>query len=199
VILTRLYEGVMRLAAHRHARRWLAAVSFAESSFFPIPPDVMLIPMVLAERRRWLVDALVCTLASVAGGIAGYAIGYALWDSVGRPLIDFYGYGAEMEAFAARYNEWGAWIVFTAGLTPIPYKVFTIASGVAGLDPVVFVLASAVSRSLRFFLVAGLLWRFGPPIRSFIERHLGKLTILFVVLLFAGFVAIKFWAANGAR
>ena len=167
-------------------------VSFAESSVFPIPPDIMLIPMVLSDRAAWLKIAAVCTVASVLGGLAGYGIGWGLWEVVGRPLIDFYGYADKMEAFAARYNEWGAWIVFAAGLTPIPYKVITIASGVAVLDPVVFVVASIAARGLRFFVEAWLLYRYGEPIRGFIERHLGKLTALFVVLLFAGFLLIKY-------
>ena len=192
-MLTRLYAGVMALARHRHALPWLAAVSFIESSVFPIPPDVMLIPMVLAERRKALLIALVCTVASVLGGIAGYAIGYGLWETVGRPLIEFYGYGEQMVRFTARYNEWGAWIVFGAGLTPFPYKVITIASGVAGLDPAVFIVASVLSRGLRFFVVAALLYRFGAPIERFIARNLGLLTVLFVVLLFAGYLVIELW------
>jgi membrane protein YqaA with SNARE-associated domain len=182
----------MGLARHRHAKGWLAVVSFAESSVFPIPPDIMMIPMVLSDRSAWFKIALVCTIASVLGGLAGYGIGWGLWETVGRPLIDFYGYADKMEAFAARYNEWGAWIVFTAGVTPIPYKVITIASGVSSLDLAVFMIASTVSRGLRFFVIAWLLHRFGEPIRGFIERHLGKLTVLFVVMLFAGFVLIKY-------
>ena len=134
-LLTRMYNGVMALARHRHATPWLAAVSFAESSFFPIPPDIMLIPMVLADRARWWRVAAVCTVASVLGGLAGYAIGAVLWETIGLPLIDFYGYAGKMETFVGHYNEWGAWIVFTAGLTPIPYKVITIASGVSGFGP----------------------------------------------------------------
>ncbi len=191
-LLTRLYNRVMELARHRHAKGWLAAVSFAESSVFPIPPDIMLLPMVLSDRAAWARIAAVCTVASVIGGLAGYAIGWGLWETVGRPLIDFYGYVDKMEAFAARYNEWGAWIVFTAGITPIPYKVITIASGVASLDIAVFVVASVVARGLRFFVVAWLLYRFGAPIQGFIERHLAKLTVLFVVMLFAGFLLIKY-------
>ena len=182
----------MGLARHRHATPWLGAVSFAESSVFPIPPDIMLIPMVLADRARWWRIAAVCTVASVVGGLAGYAIGWGLWETVGSPLIEFYGYSDRMDGFIARYNEWGAWIVFTAGLTPIPYKVITIASGVSGLDLMVFTLASALARGLRFFVIAALLYRFGAPIQGFIERNLAVLTVLFVVLLFAGFVVIKY-------
>ena len=186
----RLYERVMTLARHRHAMRWLAAVSFAESSVFPIPPDIMLIPMVLAERTRAWAVASVCTLASVLGGLAGYAIGYAFWEAVGQPLVAFYGYEAKMGDFAARYDEWGAWIVFLAGITPFPYKVITIASGFAGLDVVVFVVASVLSRGLRFFAEAALLWRFGAPARRFVERHMGLLGILFALSLIGGFLLI---------
>lgn len=190
-MLRSLYDWTMRLAAHRHATPAMAAVSFAESSFFPIPPDVMLIPMVLAERARAWFVATVCTVSSVLGGYAGYAIGTLLFASVGQPLLDFYGYGDKFADFTGRYNEYGAWIVFIAGVTPFPYKVITIASGVAALDPVVFGLASVVARGLRFFVVCGLLYFFGPPIRAFIERRLGLMFTLFVVLLFAGFAAIK--------
>lgn len=182
----------MRLAGHRHALWALAAVSFVESSIFPIPPDIILIPMVLAAREKAWRFALVCTIASVLGGLAGYGIGYFLFDSIGKPLLDFYGYGEKFAQFQGYYNEWGAWIVGGAGVTPFPYKVITIASGVTGLDPVVFTVASIISRGIRFFLVAGLLWHFGEPIRIFIEAHLGKLATAFFVLLLGGFVAIKY-------
>lgn len=188
--MDRLYGRVMEWARHRHAMRWLAAVSFAESSVFPIPPDVMLIPMILADRARAWAIAAVCTAASVLGGLAGYAIGFAFWEAVGGPLVAFYGYDAQMAEFAARYGEWGAWIVFGAGITPFPYKVITIASGFAALDPVVFVVASVLSRGLRFFAEAALLWRFGEPVRRFVERHLGLLGIVFVVMLFGGFLLV---------
>ena len=132
------------------------------------------------------------TLASVAGGLAGYAIGALLFESVGRPLLDFYGYGAEFEDFQGRYQEWGAWIVAGAGLTPFPYKVITITSGVMDLDLAVFMIASVLSRGARFFLVAGLLWYFGPPIRRFIEENLAILTTVFFVLLVGGFVVVRY-------
>lgn len=191
-MLRSLYERTLAAAAHRHATWWLALVSFVESSVFPIPPDVMLIPMVLADRTRWIRIATVCTLASVAGGVAGYAIGLFLFDVIGQALLDFYGYGAKFATFGEMYTEWGAWIVFGAGVTPFPYKVITIASGVTRLDLLVFVIASVLARGLRFFLVCGLLWRFGPAIRSFLEKHLGPLTVLFFVLLIGGFVALKY-------
>jgi len=191
VLLDRLYNRTMALAGHRHALPALAGVSFAESSFFPIPPDVMLIPMVLAQRQKaWLI-ALVCTLASVVGGFAGYAIGYGLWEAVGQPILEFYHAGEQFERFQAGYNEWGGWIVLFAGLTPFPYKVITIASGVTQLDLATFMIASVVARGLRFYVVAGLLYWFGPPIKAFIERNLGLLTVVFFVLLFGGFLVIR--------
>ena len=190
-MLKRLYDWTMGLAGHRRALPILAVVSFAESSVFPIPPDVMLIPMVLAApARAWLI-AGVCTAASVLGGLAGYAIGYFVFDTVGRPLIELYGGSQAFASFADSYNAWGLWIVFTAGLTPLPYKVFTIASGVTQLDVTIFVLGSILSRGLRFAVVAALLRRFGSPIRAFIEQHLGKVTAAFAVSLVGGFVLLK--------
>ena len=191
-MLQRLYDWTMGLAGHRHALWALAIVAFVESSVFPVPPDVLLIPMVLAARERAWRIAAVATLASVLGGGLGYLIGSALFETVGRPLLAFYGQMESFQDFQETYNEWGAWIVAGAGFTPFPYKVITIASGVADLDPVVFMAASAVSRAARFFLVAALLWKFGPPIRSFIERNLPLLAGLFVVLLFGGFLAIRY-------
>ncbi|MDP6012595.1 MAG: YqaA family protein [Alphaproteobacteria bacterium] len=186
----------MDLAGRRGAMRWLAGISFIESSIFPIPPDVMLIPMILADRRRAFVIAGVCTIASVLGGLAGYAIGALLWEALGAPLVNFYGYEHKMARFAEAYNEWGAWLVFTFGITPLPifpYKVITIASGFTELNLLTFTIASLLARGLRFYAVAGLLYWFGEPIRGFIERNLGLLTIVFVVGLFGGFLAIKLW------
>ena len=191
-MLQRLYDWTMGLAGHRHALWALAIVAFVESSVFPVPPDILLIPMVLAARERAWRIAAVATLASVLGGGLGYLIGSALFETVGRPLLEFYGQMESFQEFQALYNEWGAWIVAGAGFTPFPYKVITIASGVADLDPVVFMAASAVSRAGRFFLVAALFWKFGPPIRSFIEQNLPLLAGLFVVLLFGGFLAIRY-------
>lgn len=191
-MLKRLYDRTIELSGHRHALWVLAAVAFIESSVFPIPPDVLIIPMVLAAREKAWKIAAICTIFSVIGGIAGYGIGYFLYETIGHPLLNFYGYGDKFAQFQGYYNEWGAWIVGGAGLTPFPYKVITIASGVTQLDPVVFTVASILSRGARFFLVAGLLWYFGQPIRIFIEAHLGKLTIAFFVLLLGGFVALKF-------
>lgn len=191
-MLRRLYDWTMELAAHRSAPWALAGVSFIESSVFPIPPDVMLIPMVLAERRKAWFYATLCTVASVVGGAFGYFIGYFLFETVGEPILRFYGYQEAFHEFAARYNEWGAWIVFMAGVTPFPYKVITIASGATQLNFFVFMLASVAARGLRFFVVAGLLYWFGPPIKDFIERRLGLLFTIFVILLLGGFAVVKF-------
>lgn len=193
-MLRSLYDRTMRLAGHRHALVLLGVVSFAESSIFPIPPDVLLIPMVLAERARAFLIATLCTAASVAGGLAGYAIGAFLFEAIGRPLIDFYGYAEQFAVFQRWYGEWGLWIVLAAGLTPLPYKVFTIASGVAGLDVVVFALGSVLSRGIRFFLEAALLWKFGPPIREFVESHLAKVVTAAFALLVGGFVVLRYVA-----
>jgi membrane protein YqaA with SNARE-associated domain len=190
-MLRRLYDWTMGLAAHRHATAVLGFISFIESSIFPIPPDVLMIPMVLADRARAWRIALVCTVTSVLGAMVGYAIGVYLFEEIGRPILEFYGYSAKFEEFRGLYNEWGSWVVFTAGLTPFPYKVITILSGVTRLDLVIFIVASILARGIRFFVVAALLWKFGAPIRDFIERRLGVLFTLFVVLLIGGFVVIK--------
>jgi membrane protein YqaA with SNARE-associated domain len=191
-MLRSTYDWVMGLAARKDAIWVLAAIAFIESSVFPIPPDVLLIPMVLAARDRAWRYAAVCTIASVLGGMLGYAIGLYLFESAGQPLLEFYGYAAKFDEFRGRYNEWGAWIVFIAGLTPFPYKVITIASGVAELDFTVFSIASVLARGLRFFIVAALLWWLGPPVREFIEKRLGLMTIIFCVLLLGGFIVAKY-------
>ena len=191
-MLRPLYDWTLALAGHRHALWALAAISFIESSIFPIPPDALLIPMVLAAPTRAWKIALVCTVSSVLGGMAGYGIGMFLFEEVGRPLLEFYGYGPKFAEFKATYNAWGAWAVFIAGVTPFPYKVITILSGVTALDPTVFSIASVLARGLRFFLVAALLWKFGPPIRDFIEARLGLVFTIFCIGLVGGFVAIKY-------
>jgi membrane protein YqaA with SNARE-associated domain len=187
-MLRRLYDWVMDLAGHRHAEPALAGVAFIESSVFPIPPDVMLMPMAYAHPKRAFRYALVATVASVLGGVLGYAIGFFLFETVGRAILEFYGFTEKFDVFARRYNEHGAAIVFLAGLTPFPFKVITIASGVTALNLVSFVVASIAARGLRFFLVCGLIYWFGPPVRGFVERHLGLMTLLFGVLLVGGFV-----------
>lgn len=190
-MLRRLYDWTMSLAAHRHAKLALAGISFAESSFFPLPPDILLIPMVLADRAKAWFYASIATVTSVVGGFAGYLIGFYLFDVVGKPVLEFYGYGGAFDDFAARYNTYGAWIVFIAGITPFPYKVITIASGVTALDPMVFGLASVAARGIRFFAVCGLLFWLGQPIRQFIEKYLGLLAVIFVGILIGGFAAVK--------
>ena len=191
-MLRRLYDWTLSAAGHRHAEPILFIVALLESSVFLIPPDVMLVPMSLAQRARAWRLAAICTVGSVLGGLAGYAIGAFLFEAIGQPVLAFYGYGARFDAFATMYNEWGAWIVFGAGVTPFPYKVITIASGATLLNPLVFVAASLVARGLRFFAVAALLWYFGPPVRAFIERRLGLVTALSFAGLVGGFVAVRF-------
>lgn len=190
-MLRATYDWAMDVSTRPGAMWAIAVVAFVESSFFPIPPDIMLIPMVLAAPTRAWRIAAVCTVASVLGGIAGYGIGYFLYESVGQPLLGFYGYAEKFEQFADYYNEYGAWIVFGAGVTPFPYKVITIASGLTRLDPATFAVASALARGMRFFVVAALLWKFGAPIRSFIERYFGLLTVAFFASLIGGFVLIR--------
>lgn len=188
----RLYDWMMRLAGHRRALPALAAISFAESSFFPIPPDVMLVPMVLAQRSKAFLIATVCTVASVIGGMFGYAIGYFLFETIGAWVISLYHLEGAMETFRAEFAQYGTWIILVKGLTPIPYKLVTIASGVAHFDLFTFLWASIVTRGLRFFIVAGLLWKFGDPIRNFIEKRLEVLTWGFLAALIGGFIAVKY-------
>jgi membrane protein YqaA with SNARE-associated domain len=191
-MLQRLYDWTMRLAGHRHALWLLAGVSFVESSFFPIPPDILLIPMILAARRDAWKLAAITTLASVVGGFLGYAIGYYAFAAIGKPILDFYNAMDKYEALKASFDEWGAWIIILKGMTPIPYKLVTITSGALNFNLVTFTIASIISRSLRFFLVAALLWWFGEPVRLFIERRLTLVTSAFVVLLIGGFVVLRY-------
>ncbi len=191
-MLKRIYDWCID-AAHKPYALWImGAVSFAESSFFPIPPDVMLIPMSLARPQRAWLYATICTITSVLGGVVGYAIGALLFDSVGQWLIHVYGLGGKVDAFRASYAEWGAVIILLKGLTPIPYKLVTITSGFAGYNIVLFILCSIVARGGRFFVAAILLNRYGDWIRERIERHLGLWVTLGAVVLVLGFVvAIK--------
>lgn len=192
-MLRRLYDWTLSFAAHRHARWALAGVSFAESSVFPLPPDILLIPMVISARARAWSYALICTVASVVGGLAGYAIGFYLFETIGTAILNFYNLTDRFTAFAAQYNDYGAGIVFVAGVTPIPYKLITIASGATKLNFFTFVIASIAARGLRFFAVAGLLYWAGPSIREFVERHLSLVFSIFVVLLVGGFFALKYF------
>src|SRR6476469_3958822 len=188
-LLRRLYDWCLGAAHKPHAMWLMGAVSFAESSFFPVPPDVMLIPMALARPERAYVMAIWCTITSVAGGILGYAIGASLYDSVGLWLIQLYGYGDKVEAFREAYAQWGAWIILLKGLTPIPYKIVTIASGFAGYNVFLFVLLSIVARGMRFFLLAFLLNRYGAQARLIIEERLGFWVSAGAVALVAGIIA----------
>jgi len=187
-----LYDWTISLAESRYALWALAVVSFVESSVFPIPPDVLMIPMIIAQPRRAWVIASVALVASVLGGLLGYYIGWGLFESVGRPVLEFYGKDAYFEDFRARYNEWGAWAVLIAGMTPFPYKVITILSGTTGLNLGVFMIASVVARGARFFVLAGLLWKFGAPIRDFIEKWLNLIFVIFVIGLIGGFYLVKY-------
>ena len=180
------------LASRETALYWLFVVAFIESSFFPIPPDIMLIPMVLATPKKAWKIAGVTTIASVLGGYFGYVIGVYFFDLIAKPLLSFYGYLQQFETFKSYYHEWGAWIVFGAGITPFPYKVVTIASGVVGLNIWVFGIASVIARGMRFFLVAWLLKKYGHSMKVFIEKNLGMLSVVFLILLLGGFAAIKF-------
>jgi len=191
-MLRALYDTTIRMADHPRALWVLAVVSFAESSVFPIPPDVLMIPMILAQpSRAWLI-ATVALVASVLGGMLGYAIGAFAYESLGQPILAALGKGEAMEAFNVRFNDFGFWAVLTAGVTPFPYKVITIMSGWTAMPLGTFIATSILARALRFFLVAGLLWKYGAPIRDFIERRLGILTILFVLLLFGGFYLTRY-------
>ena len=190
-MLRSLYARTLALAGSPRAPWWLAVVSFAESSFFPIPPDVLLVPMCLARPDRAWRFAAICTIASVIGGAVGYLIGYAVFDQLARPIIALYGYADKFAAFQAMYAEWGLWIILIKGLTPIPYKIVTIASGAAGFDFWVFMLASIVTRGGRFFLVAILLHFDGERVRDFIERRLTLVTTLALVAILGGFALLK--------
>jgi membrane protein YqaA with SNARE-associated domain len=179
------------LSVRPNAPWWLAVVSFAEASFFPIPPDVLLVPMALARPERAWRLAAICTAASVIGGALGYLIGYALFEVVATPLLNFYHYTAAFERFKATYAEYGLWVILVKGLTPIPYKIVTIASGAASFNFGVFMLASVATRGARFFLVATLLRLYGDSVREFIERRLTLVTSMVVLGIALGFAALK--------
>lgn len=191
-MLRRLYDWTISLAETPHALWALAIVSFVESSIFPIPPHALLIPMVIARPEAWARIAFICSAASVAGGMAGYGLGAFAFDGIGRPVLEFYGYADRFEDFAARYNEYGAWAVLFAGITPFPYKIITILSGATGLSFPIFMISSVAARFTIFFIIAALLWKIGPPIRAFIEERLGLMATLFFALLFGGFVAARY-------
>ena len=187
----RIYDHTLNLASRKNALTWLFVISFIESSFFPIPPDIMIIPMVVATPKYAYKIAGVATVASVLGGYFGYFIGVYGFELIARPLLEFYGYMKQFGEFENYYHEYGAWIVFGAGITPFPYKIITIASGVVRLDLVVFTIASVIARGMRFYFIAWLLKRFGDPMKVFIEKNLNLLSILFLLLLIGGFAAVK--------
>jgi membrane protein YqaA with SNARE-associated domain len=191
-MLRRLYDWTLSLAAGPRAGAALGAISFAESSFFPLPPDILLVPMVIARPERAYALALWCGLTSALGGVLGYAIGALLYDSVGLWLIELYGYGDKMDAFRQAYADYGLWIILLKGLTPIPYKLVSITSGFAGYNLVLFVVLSLISRTLRFLAVAWLLRRYGEPVREFIEKRLGLAAILLLVVVVGGFVLVRY-------
>lgn len=191
-MLRRIYDWCVNAAGRPYATWLMGSISFIESSFFPIPPDTMLIPMALARPDRAWFFAHVCTLTSVAGGVLGYYIGSALYDSVGLWLISLYGYGGQVDAFRASFAKWGGWIILIKGVTPIPYKIVTIASGFAGYNFAMFVLLSFVARGMRFYLLAFLLSRYGPQARTIIEERLGFWVTLSAIVLVIGIVAAVF-------
>ncbi|MFD1509913.1 YqaA family protein [Lacimonas salitolerans] len=191
-MIRRLYDWTMAQADHPRALWVLAFVSFIESSVFPIPPDVLMIPMILARpSRAWLI-AGVALVSSVLGGVLGYAIGAFAYEQVGQPILAAMGKADAMAEFNTRFNDFGFWPVLIAGMTPFPYKVITIMSGWTGLPLTTFIVSSIIARGLRFFIVAALLWKFGAPIRDFIERRLGLMFVLFLVILIGGFYVVRF-------
>jgi membrane protein YqaA with SNARE-associated domain len=191
-MLHRLYQRVLALSASPRATLWLMLVAFAEASFFPIPPDALLIPMALARPERAWRFAALCTLASVAGGALGWLIGYALFNQLAMPLIHFYHYDAAFAAFQAKFAQYGLWVILIKGLTPIPYKIVTIAAGAAAFSFPVFMAASVLTRGARFFLVAGLLHWFGAPVAAFIERRLTLVTTALALGIIGGFLVLRY-------
>ena len=190
-IFRNLYDWTLKKASHKSATWFLSIISFAESSFFPIPPDIILIPMVLAKRTKAFFYALICTLCSVLGGIFGYLIGLLLFNSIGILLINLYHLEEQVTQFKEYYNSYGAWIVIIAGFTPFPFKVITIASGLFQLNFIIFILCSAISRGARFYLVSALLYLYGDGIKIFIDKYFNLLTILFFILLIGSILIIK--------
>ena len=191
-MLRRLYDWTMSLADHPRALWVLAAVAFVESSVFPIPPDVLMIPMILARpSRAWLI-ALVATVSSVLGGLLGYGIGYFFYEAIGEPILSALGKADAMAAFNDKFNGVGFWAVLIAGVTPFPYKVITIMSGWTAMPLATFLVTSVIARAMRFFIVAALLRAFGTPVRGFIEKRLGLVFTAFVVLLIGGFYVVRY-------
>ena len=190
--LKRTYNWTLEKAQHKYAKWYLSLISFAESSFFPIPPDILLIPMALASKAKALFYAFICTLFSVLGGILGYAIGYFFFNSVGIYIVDFYHLENSFNIFESYYKEFGILIVLGAGITPFPYKFITIASGVFGLNIFLFIIFSIIGRGLRFYLIAILLYFFGEKIKLIIDKYFNILTIVFFILLVGSVFIIRF-------
>ena len=190
-LVRRIYDTVINLSAERNAAFWLFVVSFVESSFFPSPPDIMLSPMILATPKKAWKLAGICTLASVLGAYLGYVIGFYFFQLIAEPILNFYGYMDKFLSFKNLYNQYGAWFVFGAGITPFPYKIITILSGVVHLNLAVFTISSIIARGLRFYLIAWLLFAYGEKMKKFIEKNLGWLSCLFLALLIGGFLIIK--------
>lgn len=191
-MMQRIYDWMMRSAGHQKAPQALFWVAFIESSVFPIPPDVMLVPMILANRTKAWTYATICTVGSVIGGMLGYAIGYLLFEYIGQPILAFYGQAGKFAQVSQWFQDWGALILIAKGWTPFPYKVLTILAGATQMNFLAFIGASIVARAMRFYLVAALLYWFGDPIRAFIERRLTLITTALVVLMVGGFVAIRY-------
>ncbi|ARN84814.1 YqaA family protein [Candidatus Nucleicultrix amoebiphila] len=191
-MLRKSYNWTLSFANKPQALWVLSAISFAESSFFPLPPDPLYIAMIVANRNRAWFLALICTLTSVLGGILGYFIGYGLYETLGQWIVSAYGLEEAFDKFQGEFIKWGFWIIALKGLTPIPYKIVTISSGVVGINMTTFLIASCIARGFRFFLVAGLFWSFGPWIKDYIDKNLGLITTLGVLALIAGFVIIKY-------
>ena len=198
-MLKRLYDWTMEKAAHAHAERWLFAISFIESSFFPIPPHPMLGLMCLARPDKALRYGFICTLASVLGGLFGYAIGYFAYESFGIPLLKALGLWESFPAAACYLREYGAEIILVKGATPIPFKLLTLTAGFIHMNLFTFVWASVLSRAFQFMLVGFLFWKFGRPIKAFIEKYLGLLSAAFVILVVGGFIAFTMLAGSGAE
>ena len=191
-MLRRLYDWTLSFSDSKYALWILGMIAFIESSVFPIPPHVLMIPIIIAAPNRAFLVAAVVTLGSVAGGALGYYIGAQLFDTVGQPILEFYNKADSFEVFKERFNAQGHWAVLIAGLTPFPYKVITITSGATDMNFGVFMLWSLIARATIFFVIAGLLWKFGLPIRDFIEKRLGIMFTLFCVILVAGFAVVKY-------
>lgn len=190
-MLRKLYDWAIEKVSRPEGEKWLGILSFAEASFFPVPPDVLLMPMIFADRSRAWRLATITTVASIIGAMLGYVVGAFLFDAVAAPLLDFYGYTEKFGAFETYYQEYGVLIILIGGLTPIPFKVIAIASGVFGLNPLLFLATCIPARAPRFFVVAGLLYFFGAPIRRFVEAYLPWVVTAITLIGIGGFLALK--------